>query len=191
MIGQSSDTAPSASNRPPRILLSGRPGCGKTTVIQRSLELIGHDRCAGFYTREVREGEQRIGFDVVTLDGRRGPLARIGIAGPRVGRYGVDIRSFERLALPALAARADGSQRRILVLDEIGKMELLSMAFIELLRRLVDDPSSAILGTVLAGRHPVVDAIRCRDDIELIQVTTGNRDGLPAKIGRLFAESSA
>ncbi|UCC82578.1 MAG: hypothetical protein JSW46_16625, partial [Gemmatimonadota bacterium] len=84
---------------PPRILLTGRPGCGKTTVIKRAVELIGPDRCAGFYTEDVREKGRRIGFDVVTLDGRRGPLARAGARGPRVSRYGVELASFEGLGV--------------------------------------------------------------------------------------------
>lgn len=180
------------SRRPPRILLTGRPGCGKTTVIKRSLTLIGPERCAGFYTEEVREGGRRIGFDVVTLDGRRGPLARIGVAGPRLGRYGVDLEAFERLALSALDPMdADHSMHRVLVVDEIGKMELFSPKFVALLGRILAETWQPILGTVLAARHPAVDPIRRRRDIEIVQVTHGNRDELPEAIGRTFVDHFA
>jgi len=173
----------------PRILLSGRPGCGKTTLIQRLVEAIGPDHCAGFYTEEVREGRQRIGFDVVTVDGRRGPLARIGAPGPRVGRYGVDVRSFERLALSSLAMREGRSPTRtVLVLDEIGKMELFSEEFVTRLGRVLDDPQRPLLGTVMAGRHPVVEPIRRRRDIEIVTVTAENRERLVQQIGEIFVE---
>jgi nucleoside-triphosphatase len=186
MIGRLSDAEREASRRPPKLLLSGRPGCGKTTVIKRSLARIGAHRCVGFYTQEVREGGRRIGFDVVTLEGARGPLARIGLSGPRVGRYGVDIASFERLSLrPLESAR---SSPKILVLDEIGKMELFSAKFVALLRRLFDDPSQPILGTVLAGRHPLVEPLRRRPEVEIVEVTGESRERLPEAIGRLFAE---
>ncbi len=177
------------SSQPPRILLSGRPGCGKTTVIQRSVEIIGPDRCAGFYTEEVREHGRRIGFDVVTLDGRRGPLARIGRAGPRVGRYAVDIGSFEHLSASSLEAD-DGVRppRKVFVLDEIGKMELLSDDFAALLRKILADPQRAILGTVLASRHPAVEPIRSRRDLHIVRVGIENRDRLPVEIARLFLE---
>ncbi|RWW19187.1 hypothetical protein GW17_00016782 [Ensete ventricosum] len=67
---------------------------------------------------EVREGADRVGFEVVTLDGRRGPLASSKISRhnvtylcdcstesfrwPTVGKYKVDVASFESLALPQL-----------------------------------------------------------------------------------------
>lgn len=81
----------------------------------------------GFYTEEVREaGGRRTGFDVVTLDGHRGRLSEAGFPGPRVGRYGVDLRFLENVAL----SRIEPAPGILIVIDEIGKMECFSRLFI-------------------------------------------------------------
>src|SRR5919204_6822522 len=88
-----------------RILVEGRPGSGKTTIAARLAELLTNRgvELVGFVTREMREGGRRVGFEVETIDGKRATLAHVTFSGPpRVGRYGVDVESFERIALPSL-----------------------------------------------------------------------------------------
>nr|KAF6395508.1 nucleoside-triphosphatase, cancer-related [Rousettus aegyptiacus] len=93
------------------VFLTGPPGVGKTTLIQKASAALKSSGVPvdGFYTEEVRQGGRRIGFDVVTLSGLRGPLSRVGPEPPpggrgcRVGQYVVDLTSFEQLALPALS----------------------------------------------------------------------------------------
>ncbi len=161
-------------------MLTGLPGCGKTTVAKRTASLLS-GRAVGFLTEEVRgpRGE-RVGFRVETLAGARGELARKGGgSGPRVGAYRVNLREFESVALPALGeAGAD----RVLVIDEIGKMECLSEPF----RRRVDellDADVALLATApLRGGGPFLDSIRRRADVEFVPVTRENRDRLPADL---------
>lgn len=169
---------------PPRILLTGRPGSGKTTVIFRTLELLERP-AAGFYTEEVRKGGgggrgPRVGFDVVALDGRRGRLSRKGAPGPRVGPYGVDVASFEAVGVRALE---EGLARPepLLVVDEIGKMEFLSDRFLEVLDRAFRAPNP-LLGTILLRPHPVADRYRHAPGVEVTGVTPENRDGLPAQV---------
>jgi nucleoside-triphosphatase len=175
-----------APAEPLRILLTGLPGCGKTTVVLRTLRLLSQP-AAGFYTEEVRGrgGGGRLGFDVVALDGRRGPLARVGRPGPRVGKYAVDLESFEDVGVRALGAGLR-EPHQLLVLDELGKMEFLSTAFVTLLERAFQSPNP-LLGTILHRPHPLADRFRHAPGVELIPVARQNRDALPAELARKFS----
>src|SRR5215510_13251006 len=123
---------------PPRLLLEGRSGIGKTTVTRRLTTLL---RAAGvplggFVSDEIRVGGRREGFTVEAVSGDRGVLAHVDLPGPpRVGRYGVDLRAFERIALLTLAASQPGG---VVVVDELGKMELASAAFRDAVAALLD-----------------------------------------------------
>lgn len=177
----------SETDHAPRILLTAPPGRGKTTVLLRTLELLRRP-ARGFYTQEVRAGGghgPRVGFDVVALDGERGVLARVGAPGPRVGRYGVDVRSFETVGVRALeeGLRDPGT---LLVLDELGRMELLSEAFTALLPRIFAAPNP-LLGTILHRAHPVADRYRRAPGVTVVEVTVTNRGELPRELARRFA----
>ena len=164
-----------------KILLEGRPAVGKTTVVRRLAELLREKGIVlgGFLTEELREARRRVGFSVETLDGDRAVLAHIDFEGPpRVGKYGVDLDAFEGIALPALA-RATESE--LLLIDEVGKMELASTAF----RAAVDDCFGwpiAIVATVQLARHPLTDKLKSRRDVETIRVTAANRGDLPTEL---------
>jgi len=107
-----------------RLLLTGSPGIGKTTVIHAVLRRLEEVKCAGFYTEEKRHAGQRVGFKIITLDGQEGTLASIGRKEPTVGRYSIHVAEFERLVLPHLDLEITPAD--LYVIDEIGKMELLS-----------------------------------------------------------------
>jgi nucleoside-triphosphatase len=177
--------------RPARLLIEARPGAGKTTALGRLAELLDEAGLpvTGFLTREIRERGQRIGFEIESLEGVRGVLARVDRPGPpRVGRYGVHVDELERVALPALAG--DGP---VVLIDELGKMELLSERFREAVLALFEG-DRAVVATVQASRHPFTDALKSRPEVELVRLTAGNRDGLPtelaARLGGGFAGSA-
>jgi nucleoside-triphosphatase len=170
---------------PPRLLLEGRPGVGKTTVTLRLVERLRGAGLpvTGFVTREIRgEHGRRVGFELETLDGRRGLLARADLrGGPRVGRYGVALDDLERLAVPVLE-RADGDS--IVVVDELGKMELASPLFRDAVSDLLARPLP-LVATVHAFSHPFTDAVKRSPNVSLVRVTRGNRDALPAELATL------
>jgi nucleoside-triphosphatase len=164
-----------------RVLLEGRPGSGKTTVAARLADLLAERglEVRGFFTREVREGGRRVGFAVERIGGERAMLAHVGLSGPpRVGKYGVDLDAFEEVALPTIERPPrDG----VVVIDEIGKMELASERFREAVSRLLDAPVE-LVATVHVFRDPFTDGLKQRPDVERVHVTRRTRDKLPEQL---------
>ena len=149
----------------PKLLLVGRPGAGKSTVAQRTADFLRGSglRVGGFFTGELRERGRRVGFAVETFPGERATLAHVSFPGPpRVSKYGVDVEAFERVALPALAKAADAD---VVIIDELGKMELASKAFRDAVKGLFDG-ALPIVATVQSAREPFTDRLKRRADVE-------------------------
>ncbi len=152
-------------------LLTGRPGTGKTSLIKQAVAGM-KGKAGGFYTEEIRSQGVRQGFRLVTLDGEEVILAHVNIHSPyRVGKYGVDIDGLERVGVPALHKAAQ--QCDLVVIDEIGKMELFSADFREAVSRMIDS-GKRILGTVMLNPNPWADAIKRQPQVNLITVTRDN-----------------
>jgi nucleoside-triphosphatase len=170
-----------------RVLIEGRPGSGKTTAAARLAHLLCERKIEvqGFVTHELREEGARVGFTVKSFSGEGARLAHVDLPGPlRVGKYGVDVDAFERVALPALRSPpADG----VVVIDELGKMELASERFRRRVVELFDEPITAV-ATVHALRHPFTDQLKGRPGVELMKLTRATRDALPGQLVELLLQ---
>jgi nucleoside-triphosphatase len=163
-----------------KILLTGPPGCGKTTAIMRLAELFQERRTAGFYTREIREADQRTGFEAVTLSGRTTLLSSIHKKSwVSVGKYGVDVLGFEELILPELDQNPD--EVDVFLIDEIGKMECFCAQFVACMKRLLDLDVPLVATVSLHGKGFIQD-VKSRDDIELMRITPENRAQIPKTV---------
>jgi nucleoside-triphosphatase THEP1 len=156
------------------ILVTGPPRCGKSTLIER---LVGRIQkpITGFFTREKRQGGKRVGFSIITLDGKEGVLAHQGTKSKlRVGKYGVNIDHIDQIAVPSMVpAKAD----EIVVIDEIGKMECFSSLFRQTLLKALDSDNS-VLGSIALKGDEFIQSTRKRADVLLIHITENNRDKL-------------
>jgi nucleoside-triphosphatase len=161
-----------------RILLTGPPQCGKTTVIQKVAAGFP-GRAAGFFTREVRERGRRVGFEIVTLARDTALLSHVDFPGPlRVGQYGVNLDNFHRVALPALKVTPGVD---LIVVDEVGKIECLSDQFVAAMENLWEQPVQLVVAVAEKGGG-LIAGLKAKPDKILLTVTPANREALPARI---------
>jgi nucleoside-triphosphatase len=162
------------------LLLTGSPGCGKTTVLERALEQLGDYRLAGFLTLELREQGQRVGFEAVGLGGHRAILAHVRFRSlVSVGRYGVEPDRLVPLINQEMV-RPPGAVD-VFLIDEIGKMECHCPQFMEAIRRLLEGPVPVVATIALRGSG-FISNVKNRPDVQVVEVTQGNRQALPVQI---------
>lgn len=129
-------------------------------------------RAGGFYTEEIRVQGVREGFRLVTLDGQSAILAHVNIRGThRVSKYGVDLDALDRVGVSALRRAAE--QCELVVIDEIGKMELFSASFREAVLQVIDG-GKRVLGTIMLSSHPWADAVKRQPQVNLLTITRDN-----------------
>ncbi len=166
------------------VVLTGRPGVGKTTVVRELARRLEAHRLAGFYTEEIRDAGRRLGFRAVTLAGERSIIAHVDFdAAQRVGKYGVDVEAIDRLAETTLGLRPAVD---LYLIDEIGKMECLSERFVAAVRRLFEAPAW-IVATVARSGPGLIAEVKNRPDVILREVTPVNRGSLARKMAPWLA----
>lgn len=156
------------------ILVTGKPRTGKTTLIKR---LVGNlSSAGGFYTEEIRSGHDRVGFKIVTLDGKEGILAKKGMPSPfQVGEYGIDVKDLEEIGVKTIEEAIH--TKEIIVIDEIAKMELFSPGFKEVVIKALDCPKM-VLGVIQMSNLPFLNDIRNRRDVKIFKLDIYNRENL-------------
>ncbi len=166
-----------------KVLLTGRPGCGKTTLIKRVVNNLPQ-RAGGFYTEEIRDRGLRVGFKLVTLDGDAAVLGHVDFKTPeRLGKYGLDLVALETVGLEAI--RKAVSSRTLVVIDEIGPMEIRSAIFRDAVNEVLNS-EVPVLATISARSLPFSDAIKSRPDVRLIEVRPNNRERLVSELSDTF-----
>ena len=156
------------------IFLTGAPSSGKTTVIKKVIARLPYP-ATGFYTEEQRVADKRVGFVMKTVEGKSGYLAHQDIRSDfHIRRYGVSIDNIETIAVPSITP----SNRHIIILDEIGKMECFSDLFKQAASTALDSPN-IVVGTITFGGDDFIMRIKNRGDVEIHEVTEENRDSLP------------
>lgn len=169
------------------ILLTGYPGCGKTTIIKKFIN--GYPgKMGGFYTQEIREAGLRTGFRIITLGGKKAVLAHVDIKrSKRVGKYGVDLQALEEIGVESIYDAL--GNKTLVVIDEIGPMEIASAKFCSAVWDVLQSDCT-LLGTIVKRSLPFTDDIK-RSCKNIIEVDPINRKTIPGEILLSLSESQA
>ncbi len=160
------------------LLLTGPPGVSKTTALRAAARKLDDFRLTGFYTEEIRAGRERQGFRLVTFAGEQAIIAHVDLPPPRVSKYGVDVAAIDRFAA---ALGRSGDRSAVHLIDEIGKMECLSAAFVAAMKGLLDS-GLLLIATIAQRGGGFIEEVRRRSDVEIWTVTPATRDALPDRI---------
>ena len=125
------------------IFITGNPGCGKSTLIQKILEEIADKKVSGIITPEIRVNGARQGFNIIDLaSGKEEILAYVIIErGPGVSRYKVNIEGIEKIMDKFLESYKDSEY---VLIDEIGMIEYNSRKFKETIRMVLSSDKNVI-----------------------------------------------
>ncbi len=167
------------------IMISGMPGVGKTSLLKAVLSQLSLS-AGGFISEELREKGERVGFSLKTLDGEKGILAHKGRPTPhRFGKYYINIDDLEKIAVKSIEEAIESKE--IIVIDEIGKMELVSPLFRQATLRALDSPKP-LLATLHRADEPFLNSIRQRADTIVFWLTPHNREEILEEILSLLTE---
>jgi len=171
-----------------KIGITGLPGAGKTYALLKVIEMLEESglKVGGMITEPIIRKNRREGFYVMDWASKeRRVFASKDIQSKiMVGRYGVDITSLEEVGVRALQNAVTDSD--VIVIDEVGKMEVESESFVKAVKDALDADKPLILTLHKKSRNPLLQDIRRRDDIRILEVTQVNRNLLPYKIVKLM-----
>jgi len=167
------------------VLLTGHPGSGKTTAIQNVVARLSVE-AGGFYTQEIREGGRRVGFKIITLDGQEGVLAHVDVPGqPRVSKYGVNIADLNRIGVESISRAVEN--KSLVVVDEIGPMEILSEHFCKAVIAALDS-DVPLLGSIVQRSTSFTDTLKSRPDVKVVVLRSDNRNTIVERLLEMIGE---
>lgn len=171
---------------PANTLITGPPRVGKSTVLDRLVEVLEAEGLSvgGVRSPEIREEGNRVGFEIrdVATDRTAVMAHRDREKGPSVGSYRVDVDAVADVAGPALERARTGADAA--VVDEVAPMEVASEAFVEACRALLDADVPVVAAVHQRSTSGFVGEVKDRSDAEVVTVTEANRDDLPGELAR-------
>jgi nucleoside-triphosphatase len=133
---------------------------------------------------EIRDAGERVGFQLEDISTHKvGILAHSDIRpheAPAIGRYYVNVNDIEGIG--AAAIRDAVKMADVIIIDEIGPMELKSEEFIAAVELALASQKN-VIGTIHRySAHPLVKSIKSNMNYRLIEISLHNRDKISSQV---------
>jgi len=172
----------------PKIGITGLPNSGKTQLLMKIIEMLeAEDKVVGgMITEAIIFRNRKVGFYVVDwLTKKKRKFAHENIESlVHVEEYGVDMRALDAVGVKAIKNAIKDAD--VIIIDEVGKMEVESQGFVDAVNEAMDCDKPLIMTLHKKSRNPLLQDIRRRDDLRILEVTPVNRNLLPYKILNLM-----
>ncbi len=176
-----------------RIGITGKPRIGKSTIIKAVIKRLKAEGIAvgGMLTSDMREGGVRVGFSLEDINtGEKGILAHTHVhhrqTSPKVkvGKYTVNLVDLDSLGANSIKNALAQPDPIIIIVDEIGPMELKSKRFIEVVEEAIESDKSMLVSVHQRSEHELVR--RVKKEFEMFEVTQENRDEITNRVIQRF-----
>jgi nucleoside-triphosphatase len=176
----------------PKIGITGLPNVGKTKTLVKVIEFLEESgyNIEGMITEPIIKKKKRVGFYIKDWQtNEKEPFAHIDFDHKdKVGEYGVNISILEKIGVNSIEKAIFDNKIDIIIIDEIGKMEMLSERFCEVVIEALDSDKPIMVTLHKKSRTPLLQDVRRRDDIRILEVTPVNRNLLPYKLEKIMKE---
>jgi nucleoside-triphosphatase len=161
-----------------KILITGKPRSGKTTLIKSILSSLPHSSFGGFFTEEIRENDNRVGFKIITTFGEQAILAYQSFKSKfHISKYGVNIVNIDTIGINCIERAV--KEKDIVVIDEIGKMEMCSRRFVGVIHKLFLITGKTIIATIpISSSIPLINEIKSQKDVKLFDTRIDSIDNI-------------
>ena len=171
-----------------KIGITGLPSAGKTNTLIQVIRMLEEEgkKVGGMITEPILDDKKRTGLYVIDwMTKEKGVLAATDIQSKfMVGKFGIDLEVLQRVGVQALLNACE--QADIIVIDEVGKIEVESEQFRSAVKEALKSDKPMLLTLHKKSRNPLLQDIRRRDDVRILEVTPINRNLLPYKIMKLM-----
>lgn len=152
---------------------------GKSTLVQKAAEAT-KVKVGGVLARDKRVKDRRVGFELLDLgSGRTGMLADETGNGPQLGKYRVRLDDLDQIGAKAIE---DALKADLIVVDEVGPMELSSRRFIGAVEKAIASNKPMLVVLHEWSVHPLAKKIR--KSFRIITVTRDNRDAVKEELAK-------
>ena len=172
-----------------KIGISGVIGIGKTETLKRIIDMLEEEEISigGMITEPILEDNRQMGFQVMDWETKeKAVFAHLNLdTSLKIRGYGVDLDALNEVGVKAVENAA--RKNDVILVDEIGKIEVESDKFNNVVKNVMNINKPMILTFNKKSRNPLLQDIRRRDDVRILELTEVNKDLLPYKVVNLFS----